>query len=79
MHVIQHNDICPGLQGFSHLLQIFSLHFNRHRMWDNGSRTLYRLGDSTCTLDVVILNHNGIVQSKSMIRSATHAHCIFLK
>ncbi|MNJ64302.1 hypothetical protein D3C77_602460 [compost metagenome] len=78
-HIIQHNNICSSRQGLVHLCQILSLYFDRHCMRNSGTGSLHGWRNTARSLNMIILNHNRIVQPEPVICSTAYTHSILLQ
>ncbi|MNM83929.1 hypothetical protein D3C81_960000 [compost metagenome] len=78
-HVVEHDNIRASLQGFLHLFQVFRLHFNRHRVRNMSTSAAHRLGDATGPFNMIILDHDGVVQPEAVIRTSSSTDRILLQ
>ena len=79
VHVVQHDDVRPGLQRLPHLVQVAGLHLQLDHMAQLFSDGRHRLGDAAGRVDVIVLEHGAVGQVEAMVFPAAHCHRVFLQ
>ncbi|BAF58407.1 hypothetical protein PTH_0227 [Pelotomaculum thermopropionicum SI] len=79
VHVVQHDDVGPGLQGLFYPSQVLHFNLNPGRVGSAPPRRLHRRPDPAGRFDVVVLDQHGIVKAEAVIVPAAHPDRVFFK
>ncbi|CDN41104.1 hypothetical protein BN871_AB_01020 [Paenibacillus sp. P22] len=79
LHIVEHDDVRAAIKSFADLLHRFRLDLDLHRVRDDGTGRDHGRGDAAGSLDMVVLDHDGVVQAEAVIGAAADADGVLLQ
>ena len=79
VHVVEHDDVGPGLHGLAHLVERLALDLDLANEGHVRAAGLDRLGDAARGVDVVVLDQDAVGEVVAVVARPAHAHGLLLE